>query len=86
MLGWQKEMEKGGICHQEHFASKRVAKHFQKWRVVPGPGGRRPVADKNTCSIYAIVHLKNGKTYVGRTIKSPYVRFQEHISTTDALG
>ena len=61
-------------------------KTFQERRVVPGPGGRRPVADKDTCSIYDIVHLKNGKTYVERTIKSPYVRFQEHISTTDALG
>ena len=54
MLGWQRVGGKEGIYHQEHFASKKCGKTFQKWRVVPGPGGRRPVADKDTCSIYAI--------------------------------
>ena len=55
-------------------------------RVVPGPGGRRPVANVDTCTIYGIVHVKIGKPYGGRTIENPYVRFQEHMSTTDALG
>ena len=78
--GERGDLPPGALCQE------KSGKTFKKWRVVPGPGGRRPVADKDTCSIYAIVHLENGKTYVGRTIKSPYVRFQEHISITDALG
>ena len=65
---------------------QKSGKTFQRWHVVPGPGGRRPAADKDARSIYAIVILKNWKTYVGRTIKSPYVKFHEHISTTDAPG
>ena len=45
-----------------------------------------PEADVNTCYIDAIVDLKTGKTYVGRTIKNPYVRFVEHRKFGDPLG
>ena len=46
-----------------------------------------PLADTNKCYyIHAVVDLKTGKTYVGRTIKNPYVRFQEHRTSGDSLG
>ena len=46
-----------------------------------------PVAEVNTCYICAVVvDLKTGKTYVGRTIKNPYVRFVEHRKSGDPLG
>ena len=45
-----------------------------------------PVAEVNTCYIYAIVDLKTGKTYVGRTIENPYFRFVEHRKSGDLLG
>ena len=35
MLGWQRVRGKGGICHQEHFASKRVGKHFKNSALFP---------------------------------------------------
>ena len=37
--------------------------------------------------VYAIVNLKRGRTYVGRTRRSPYLRFQEHVEKdTDQFG
>ena len=45
-----------------------------------------PVAEVNTCYMYAIVDLKTGKTYVGRRIKNPYVRFVEYRKSGDPLG
>ena len=36
--------------------------------------------------INAIVDLKTGKSYVGRTIKNPYVRFVEHQKSGDPIG
>ena len=42
-----------------------------------GPRGFRPVSPPRW-SIYAIVNLRNGRAYVGRTIRSPFLRFQEH--------
>ena len=53
MLGWQRVRGKGGVlppegalCHQ------KSGKTFQKLHVVPGPGGRRPVAVKDACMFY----------------------------------
>ena len=36
--------------------------------------------------INAIVDLKTGETYVGRTIKNPYVRSVEHRKSGDPIG
>ena len=41
---------------------------------------------KNVCYMYAIVHVQNGKIYVGRTIQNLYVTFQQHLRTDDPLG
>ena len=46
----------------------------------------RPLPKENVCYIYAIIHVQNGKIYVGRTIQRPYVRFQQHMKTHDPLG
>ena len=54
--------------------------------VEPGHMSQYQVAEVNTCYIYAIVDLKTGITYVGRTIKNPYVRFVEHWMSGDPLG
>ena len=43
-----------------------------------GPRGHRPVSP-SWWIIYAIVNLSNGRAYVGRTICSPFLRFQEHV-------
>ena len=83
-------LEKGNECKGKiapgAFCRQKSGKPVPEWRVSFGQLKRQPVAKENVCHIYAVVHLKNGKTYVGRTIQNPYVRFQQHIRTGDALG
>ena len=68
-----------------HHRSKS-GKPIPPWLIEPGHMSQYPVAEVNTCYIYAIIDLKTGKTYMGRTIKNPYVRFVEHRKSGDLLG
>ena len=68
------------------FRRQKSGKPIPPWLIEPGHMSQYPVAEVNTCYIYAIVDLKTGKTYVGRTIKNPYVRFVEHRKSGDPLG
>ena len=68
------------------FGRQKSGKPIPPWLIEPGHMSQYPVAEVNTCYIYAIVDLKTGKTYVGRTIKNPYVRFVEHRKSGDPLG
>ena len=43
-----------------------------------GPRELRPTSPSRW-SVYAIVNLSNGRAYVGRTTRSPFLRFQEHV-------
>ena len=53
---------------------------------VKGVRGLRPLSPPWWC-VYAIVNLQNGRSYVGRTKRSPYLRFQEHVEKdTDHFG
>ena len=53
---------------------------------VNGVRGLRPVSPPWWC-VYAIVNLKSGRSYVGRTRRSPYLQFQEHVEKdTDQFG
>ena len=70
----------GAICRQKQ------GRTIPEWLVKPGSSRRTPLARGNICHVYAIVDLRNGKTYVGRTCKSPYVRIQEHSHSGDILG
>lgn len=70
----------GALCKQKD------GRPFPHWETTLSQGGRRPILIQEVCTIYAIVNLQNGKTYVGRTIKNPYVRFYEHMGTGDMLG
>lgn len=38
------------------------------------------------CYIYAIVNVKTGRIYVGRTVRSPYKRVLEHVQSEDFIG
>lgn len=78
--GLKGNLPPGALCQQKQ------GRTYPVWKVAPGPGGRRPTENKEFCSIYAVVHLENGKIYVGRTIKSPYERFQKHMSTKDTFS
>ena len=77
--------ERGNLPPGAHCRQAK-GKTYTKWLLEPGHGGRRPLAQKDTCSIYAIVRLQNGKICTGRTIKNLYVRFQEHMFTADVSG
>ena len=83
-------VEKGngerGIFPPGAHCQQAKGKTYTKRPLEPGHGGRRPLAQTDTCSINAIVHDQNGKQYVGHTIENPYVRFLEHMSTADVLG
>ena len=43
-----------------------------------GPGGLRPISS-SWWSIHVIVNLSNRRAYVGRTMRSPFLRFHEHV-------
>ena len=60
------------------FKRQKSGKPIPPWLIEPGHMSQYPVAEVNTCYIYAMVDLKTGKTYVGRTFKYPYARFVEH--------
>ena len=68
------------------FRRQKSGKPIPPWLIEPDHMSQYPLAEINSCYIYAIVHLKTGKTYVGRTIKNPYVRFVEHRKSGDPLG
>ena len=54
---------------------------------VKGVRGLRPLSPPSWWCVYAIVNLQNGRSYVGRTKRSPYLRFQEHVEKdTDHFG
>ena len=50
-----------------------------------GPRGLRPISP-SWWSIYAIVNLSNGRAYVGRTTRSPFLRFQEHVMDDTSIS
>ena len=68
------------------FRRQKSGKQIPSWLTEPGHMIQYPVAEVNTCYMYAIVDLKTGKTYVGRRIKNPYVRFVEYRKSGDPLG
>ena len=45
-----------------------------------------PVSVAKESFIYGIVNTQTGKVYVGRTCRSPYQRFLEHVQSTDYIG
>ncbi|MEP3682181.1 MAG: GIY-YIG nuclease family protein, partial [Ekhidna sp.] len=83
-------LEKGKECRGKippgAFRRQKPGRPIPEWNIRPGSLRRTPLARENICHIYAIVNLRNGKTYVGRTSKSPYVRLQEHSKSGDTLG
>lgn len=60
-----------GRCYAPYWTTRRGL--YPQWNV-------------NTCYIYGIVNIRTGMTYVGRTKRSPYLRFQEHVDSTDFIG
>ena len=68
------------------FGRQKSGKPIPPWLIEPGHMSQYPEADVNTCYIDAIVDLKTGKTYVGRTINNSYVGFVEHRKYGDPLG
>ena len=82
----EKGKECGGNIPPGAFCRQKSGKPIPERRVEGNKTKSRPLPKENVCYINAIVHVQNGKTYVGRTIQNPYVRFQQHLRTDDPLG